>query len=59
MTGPEMGESSEIYQNTSASRVEADVFFVMQKSMSVKLVRGGDEPLAAMPYSKVRRVAKA
>ena len=54
-----MGKSSERYRNTSASGMEADVFFVMQKSMSVKLVHVGDEPRIAMPYSGVRRVAKA
>jgi hypothetical protein len=39
--------------------VEADVFFVMQKSMSVTIMHVGDEPLTAMPYSKVRRETKA
>ena len=54
-----MGESSERYKNTSASGVEADVFFVMQKSMSVKPVRGGDVPRTAMPCSGDGGEAKA
>jgi hypothetical protein len=39
--------------------VEADVFFVMQKSMSVKPVRGGDVPQPAIPYSCAMRKEKA
>lgn len=54
-----MGGSSEEYKNTSASDVEANVFFVMQKSMSVKPVRGGDVPQPAIPYSSAMREAKA